>query len=63
MISYEEIRCILNRLINAIDYMERIDSLPDCNNCGNKMNCEFVPNYGGNTRINCPLWKRKDGET
>ena len=38
---------------------ERVKSCNDCNNCGKRYNCPYVPEPGGTTRINCPLWVNK----
>lgn len=58
--SYEKIRETLYKLIDAINYMERISKLHDCNDCGIKMQCKYLPEYGDQTRINCPLWKEEN---
>ena len=36
-------------------YVDNVSSLPDCNVCLKQSVCEFVPAWGENTRINCPL--------
>jgi len=36
-------------------YFDNVSSLPDCNVCLKQSVCEFVPAWGENTRINCPL--------
>lgn len=38
-------------------FYDRITSLHDCNDCGSKANCKYLPKWGDATRINCPLWK------
>ena len=58
-ISYDQLRHALFRLIDAIDFLERIKNLHDCNDCGAKNKCEYMPRYGDYTRINCPLWEEK----
>lgn len=37
-------------------YQDRITALPECNTCSKHGNCEFEPQAGEHTRINCPLW-------
>ena len=37
-------------------FADNISKLPDCNTCLKKNMCEFMPNYGEYTRINCPAW-------
>lgn len=37
---------------------KRITSLPDCNTCEKKHDCEYCPELGEPTRLNCPLWKK-----
>ena len=34
----------------------------DCNRCGKKETCEFVPKPGQLVRYNCPFYKRAEGE-
>lgn len=36
-------------------YFDNVSSLPDCNVCLKQSVCEFVPAWGENTCINCPL--------
>lgn len=52
-----DLRGWLYRLIDYIDYYNRIGSLPDCNTCGKQKDCEYVPAPGDFTRINCPHWE------
>ena len=37
----------------------RVKACVDCNTCGKQRNCEYRPEPGGTTRINCPLWESK----
>lgn len=39
------------------EYYDRITALHDCNDCGAKRTCRYVPRIGEATRINCPLWE------
>ena len=39
-----------------------VAELNDCNNCGAQKDCEYVPQPGQFTRINCPLWKFPETE-
>ena len=55
----EELARTLNYLADCVRAMERISRLPDCNNCGKQKTCEYLPDWGGNTRINCPLWEEE----
>lgn len=29
----------------------------DCNTCGKRRECEYLPKWGSLARINCPLWR------
>jgi hypothetical protein len=40
-------------------YADQLAPLPNCNDCGNRDTCEYVPKPGEFTRINCPLWRDK----
>ena len=37
-----------------------LKGVPDCNTCGVKGNCAYEPEPGALTRINCPLWVKKE---
>lgn len=49
----------LNYAQNAIEYMERITKLHDCNDCLAKNDCNYAPRLGDFTRINCYGWVGK----
>ena len=51
----KEIKDVLYRIIEAIDYMDRISKLPDCNDCAISNVCMHAPKLGDQVRINCPL--------
>ncbi len=56
---------LLSYAANAIRYYQRVSSCNDCNNCaGSKdKSCQYLPDWGDTTRINCPLWhSKKEGE-
>ena len=36
----------------------RVKACHDCNDCG-RSPCEYMPDPGETTRINCPLWESK----
>ena len=38
---------------------ERVKSCNDCNTCGKRDTCQYLPRFGETTRINCPLWENK----
>lgn len=44
----------LNFALGCTIFCKNISTLPDCNTCGNKHSCEYVPRVGAYTRINCP---------
>lgn len=60
--SYVQIRNALFKLIDALNYMDQICNLHDCNDCGIKNECQYLPKLGDAVRINCPLWKPKQKE-
>ena len=55
-----QLRSMLYALIDYIDYYERMTKQHDCNDCGIKDNCEYVPDWGKLVRVNCPLWKEDE---
>ena len=52
-----DIAGLLYQIADRIRYYERVCALPDCNTCGKKQICEYCPDWGGQTRINCPLYE------
>lgn len=46
----------LYHIADCLGVYKRYAALPDCNNCGAKDRCKYVPGPGENTRINCPHW-------
>lgn len=42
-------------------HSEELSELPDCNTCSRK-DCEYRPELGGWTRINCPLHIETEGD-
>ena len=40
-------------------YYAQVAAQNDCNDCGKKNTCQYVPRPGGIVRINCPLWRAK----
>ena len=55
-VSTTKLKAELYKIIDIIDYFERMTSLPDCNNCQAKDKCSFIPEPGQYVRVNCPLW-------
>ena len=39
-------------------HSERVSELPNCNDCGKVLSCEYKPRWGAPARINCPLWEK-----
>lgn len=48
-------------LSQCVTLAESIKKQPCCNTCGKLKTCEYRPEWGEPTRINCPLWV-KEGE-
>lgn len=57
-LSDQAIKEVLYRIIDCIDYYNRMIIQHDCNNCGLKNTCKYVPRVGETLRVNCPLWER-----
>lgn len=55
-ISPSEFANALRYAAECIEYYERVSSLGDCNDCGRQEQCEYLPKWGEEVRINCPLW-------
>lgn len=43
---------------DCIRYVQRLKRYNDCNNCAR--GCGYEPEWGEQTRINCPLWRAKE---
>jgi len=55
MMSNSEIKEVLYRIIDIINYAESIAKLPDCNDC-QLTDCVLRPKPGQFSRINCGLY-------
>lgn len=53
-----KIRDGCDAMIDGIDFIEKIASLPNCNDCG-RVDCEHKPKWGETVRYNCPLWRER----
>lgn len=53
----EELAKTLIYLADCVRLAESISTQPCCNSCGSLKECEYRPDWGDNTRINCPLWR------
>ena len=52
---------LLRYAADCINYCERIQKLPDCNNCYySTRKCMYLPEWGADVRINCPHWKEEE---
>ena len=58
----EELAKALYTVADCVMYYHRISQLNDCNNCGKKLNCEHLPEWGDNVRINCFAWESKQDD-
>lgn len=54
-LSTSELKNVVAGILGIMDYAERVNALPDCNDCGKAKECEYAPKPGEYTRINCPL--------
>lgn len=55
----EDMKELLIYVLEAIDYRTMMEKQHDCNDCGYAC-CKYRPRPGERTRINCPLWKRRE---
>lgn len=54
----DDVADLLRMAAKAIRYFEKVNAAHNCNDCGREP-CEYVPDPGQLTRINCPHWERK----
>jgi hypothetical protein len=57
--TISDIAYILDTLIS---YRNIVDYSGDCNRCGKKKTCEYVPKPGRLVRYNCPFYEKAEGE-
>lgn len=55
-----EIVKALYYIIDCVNFFDRVSKLPCCNTCGKLKDCEYRPEWGDQTRINCPLWEKEE---
>lgn len=58
----ENIARVLFYLGNCVRYAESMQEQPTCKTCRNINDCEYRPEQGAPTRINCPFWEGGDNE-
>ena len=46
-------------ILNALIAYRNIIQTDNCNDCGKRKDCEYIPQWGAQVRINCPLYKKK----
>jgi hypothetical protein len=56
----EEFCKMLIYIVDHVRYAQSVMSYNDCNNCGRKKVCKYLPKPGQLTRINCPLWGKEE---
>ena len=57
----EDREYLLQLIISICDYARigyEISTCDNCNNCGRRKSCEYVPKLGSLVRYKCPLWVR-----
>ena len=53
------IRKVFLYIADCLAVVADMQEMHNCNDCGIKKTCEYVPMPGQNVRWNCPLWKEK----
>ena len=53
----EELAKALFYLGDCVRFTELMKTQNCCNSCGKIKTCEYCPDCGKPTRINCPLWE------
>ena len=56
----EERENLIRLILSICDYARLgydVSTYNNCNNCGIKHDCEYIPQAGCSVRWNCPLWK------
>lgn len=43
-------------------YRAIMETGKNCNACGKRNTCEYIPGWGQQIRYNCPLWEEPDEE-
>lgn len=58
--DFRRMKIIADNLAYVADALKTLDEimhLPDCNECGKKWECKYVPDWGSPVRFNCPLFE------
>lgn len=61
----EEREDLIRLIISICDYSRlgyQISKFNNCNNCGNKWDCQYKPEPGSMVRWNCPLWEGEQND-
>lgn len=56
---------LIRLIISICDYARlgyQVSTFNNCNNCGNKKDCQYTPKPGLMVRWNCPLWEGGQNE-
>ena len=57
MLNGRNIALVLSHAADLIALGESVMNLPNCNECGKKRECKYVPDWGSPVRFNCPLFE------
>ena len=53
----ELLNALCDKIKSAVNIADLIATLTNCNNCGKRESCEYIPTEGDTVRLNCPLWE------
>ena len=54
------IRKVLLYVADCLAFVSEMGEMHNCNDCGIKNQCEYVPKPGQKVRWNCPLWNERE---
>ena len=49
-----------SKVVSYLELLKEIMDSGDCNICGKKNNCAFVPEYGKLVRFNCAFYEKRE---
>lgn len=57
-----KLRSVLLYVADCMLAVDEMQSQHNCNDCGLKRECAYVPKLGQPVRWNCPLWQKRGGK-
>ena len=60
MSRLQDLAATMYYVADSLRELDKILSLPRCEDCAKYGGCEYLPEWGRPTRYNCPLWEKNE---